>query len=436
MSVRRYIVAVLALTLTSIIMIGCQAEEVGTKGVTITYWPSTNPYEITLARELVAEWNVAHPDTQVAMQPLPEGRSGEEVLIIAAAGQTAPDICSNVPPIIVPLLAKAKALIPVDRFENGRQVLKDRVPNKLLETFVASDDSLYQIPWKGNPILVQYNLSIMEEVGLDSLPQTWSEWCHASELVSIDRDGDGVQDRWMADLNITAEWRQRLFDVYPFYIMASGGQTFLNHQGDFGIDRKVMGNVFDLFAEGYEKGYYPNSMIMGHMFLQGYFGAHITGPWNIATTERLKPEGFRYGFGPIPRPDNFEGQPSTFGDPKSIGIFSTTKHPEAAWNFVRFLISKQSDRRLMEVANQLPLRDGLTSDSLFQSYFDANPMMVTFADWVPNTRGFDQSPAMQEVFDAINEQFDAACIQRMRDVDDALDRAFERSTKILRARGR
>jgi len=401
----------------------------------MTYWSSTNPYEIKLAKELVSEWNTLHPDTLVLLQPLPEGRSGEEVLIIAAAGGTAPDICSNLPPIIVPLLAKANALVPVDSFADGRSFLSERIPPDLLETFVALDEKLYQIPWKGNPIMVQYNTGLLKEVGIDTLPKTWSDFIEAARLVTSDTDGDGRYDRWMCDLNITAEWRQRLFDFYVFYIAASNGKTLLtdNRVVDFNNDEAK--DVIGFFAQGYEEGWIPYTMFVGNALLREQVGAHITGPWNIAHTEKHKPEGFEYDFGPIPVPDDYNGGPFTFGDPKSIGIFSTTKHPEAAWEFVKFIISKKADLRLLTLCSQLPLRKDLLSDSLYSDYFENTLYMKKFAELVPYTRGFDQNPALQEVFESINMEYDAASIQRQRSPEEAIDRAAKRSAKILKARG-
>lgn len=418
-----------------ILLLTCSRNRSDKSKYLLTYWSSTNPYEIELAQELVAEWNSAHPDSMVELQPLPEGRSGEEVLIIAAAGGTAPDICSNVPPIIVPLLAKAKVLVPVDRFADGREFIAQRLPEELLSTFVATDSMLYQVPWKGNPIMVQYNLGILKEVGFERLPTTWSEWNELAELVSGDTDGDGREDRWMNDVNIISEWRQRLFDFYPFFIAASGGQTLLKNNREINFNTDVSRDIFEFYALGFREGWYANSIWIGDQFLQGHMATHITGPWNISHTERFKPDGFEYAFGPIPVPDNFEGDHYTFGDPKSIGIFSTTKHPEAAWEFTKFLISRQADLRLLEICMQLPLRKDLVNDSLYATYFEENPMMRQFAELVPYTRGFDQNPALQEVFDAINEQFDAACIQGRRTPSEALQKAVKRSENVLKARG-
>ena len=410
-------------------------QAVDGKGVRLVYWPSSNPHEIELARELVKEWNQAHPDTTVILQPLPEGRSGEEVLIISAAGGTAPDICSNVSPVITPLLAKAGVLVPVDQFTDGRQVLAERVPEDLLQNFVAADGKLYQIPWKGNPIMVEYNLGVLKRAGIDTLPRTWSEWNNVAEKVCRDWDDDGRQDIWMADINIIAEWRQRLFDFYPLYIAASNGNTLLTKDHQIGFDNEITRKVFDFYAKGFREDWYARSVYVGDVFLRGYMAAHITGPWNIAHTERFKPEGFEYAFGPVPVPDDHEGPVYTFGDPKSIGIFSTSKHPEAAWAFIRFMISKQADLRLLEICTQFPLRRDLLSDTLYTDYFKENPVMIPFAELVPTTRGFDQNPALQEVFDAINSQFDAACIQGARDTDRAVTLAVKRSKNILDARG-
>lgn len=428
------LMAVFSAVLLSLSCSGAKSSTHG-KGVRLTYWPSSNPHEIELARRLVAEWNEAHPDTTVVLQPLPEGRSGEEVLIISAAGGTAPDICSNVSPVITPLLAKAGVLVPLDQFPDGRQVMAERMPEGMIDNFIAPDGKLYQVPWKGNPIMVEYNMGVLKRAGVTELPRTWSEWDAVARKVSRDWDGDGRQDVWMADINIIAEWRQRLFDFYPLYIAATSGSTLLTPDQQIAFNSQATLDVFDFFARGFREGWYARSVYVGDVFLKGYMAAHITGPWNIAHTERFKPEGFEYDFGPIPVPDDYEGPVYTFGDPKSIGIFATSEHPDAAWAFVRFLVSREADLGLLETCTQFPLRKGLLEDSLYADYFEQNPVMVQFAELVPQTRGFDQNPALQEVFDAINAQFDAACIQGARDSKVAVDKAVKRSKNILDARG-
>jgi multiple sugar transport system substrate-binding protein len=63
----------------------------------------------------------------------------------------------------------------------------------------------------------------------------------------------------------------------------------------------------------------------------------------------MKPEGFEYDFVPLPVPDFYTGKEVwTYSDPKNIGIFQTTRHPEEAWEFVKFLLSPENDAMFLE----------------------------------------------------------------------------------------
>ncbi|MCB2211666.1 extracellular solute-binding protein [bacterium] len=417
-----------------LLMLGCSRTQ-ESDGVRLLMWSATNPQEIDHARALVNAWNEAHPDTLIVLQPLPEGRSGEEVLIIAAAGKTAPDICTNIPPVIAPLLADAGALVPLDSIAGARESIRARMPAELFETFVDGDGLLYQVPWKGNPILIQYNTTMLRACGVEKLPETWSEFATAAEMVVADLDGDGGIDRWMNIINPISEWRQRLFDFYPFFIAATGGETLLK-DGQVNFDRPETEQVFAFFQQGFERKWFSRSVFAGDAFVVGErFASRVTGPWNIAYTERFKGTDFTYEFGPIPVPDDYEGTKYTFGDPKSIGIFSTTKYPDVAWEFIEFYTSRSADLKLLEYTSQLPLRDGLLADTLYADYFATHPRMVQFAEQVPFTRGFDQNPVMQEVFDALAAQFDAVCIHSRRTPEEGVARAAERSETALRLRG-
>ena len=86
--------ACLALT----VLLGCSPGPVEKPGdpVRLVYWPPPNRYDIEMTRLLVDDWNRRHPEIQVEMQPLPAGRSSEEVLLASIVGKTTPDICSNI----------------------------------------------------------------------------------------------------------------------------------------------------------------------------------------------------------------------------------------------------------------------------------------------------------------------------------------------------
>ncbi|HID10521.1 MAG TPA: extracellular solute-binding protein [Candidatus Latescibacteria bacterium] len=419
---KRALVALLALS-------SCSSGG-GSGRAELVYWSAANVQEVELAEKLTEMWNEGHPQIHVVHLPIPESRSSEEVLLAAVAARTTPDICSVIWPGVVEQFVRAGALVRLDTFPDFFSVMESRVGRKILEQYRSSDGGFYQVPWKTNPILIEYNKELFEEAGIERPPRTYSEFLKAGEKVTKDLDGDGIPDRWMMFVSTDVRWWQRFFDFYAFYIAASGGRTLLEG-GEVDFEDSAAVQVFRFFREGFERGIFPRSGFQVDAFLGGFVAAQVTGPWSIPYLEKYKPEGFRYDFMEIPVPDGYEGPVYTYGDPKNIVIFSTCGHPRRAWEFVKYLISDEADRMLLEVTNQLPIRRNLLEDPKFSDYFKKNPMMVKFARQVPHTRGVDLVPELKEIFDAISMEFEATCIYSRKSPEEGIRDAAERCRQIL-----
>ncbi len=408
-------------------------EEAGT--VRLKYWPSANPQEIELAKRLVEKWNQLHPDIKVEVQPLPSGQSSEEVLLAAIAGGTTPDVCSNIWPGAIAEYIKAKGLIPLDEFSDFDSVVNARgIPPDLLESFRSKDGHFYQFPWKTNPIMMLYNVKIFKESGIDAPPRTYSEFFKACEKIRKDVNGDGEIDIWPGYTDTRPIWWQRFFDFYPFYIASSGGKTFF--EGDeLKIDVNSAKKVFDFFKKCFDEKYFPKASFQVDPFLMGKVAIRFTGPWTIAYLEMNKPAGFEYSFAPIPVPDDFIAQGGsaiyTYGDPKNIAIFSTTKHKKEAWEFVKFLVSEEADLLLLEICNQLPIRGDLLESEKFRAYFDRNPKMRFFAEQVVFTRGVDEVMELKEIFDVISKEFEACAVYGAKTSEEAVKSLIKRINVIF-----
>ncbi|WP_457565283.1 ABC transporter substrate-binding protein [Caldithrix abyssi] len=396
----------------------------------LTYWCATNPQEVKLARELVDEWNRIHKDVPVKLQTLPASQSSEEALLAAIAGNTTPDICSNMWPGAMDEFISAGGLVRLDTFPDFWPYILERVSEDQLKTFQARDGGHYQIPWKTNPIMVFYNKRIFKKAGVKAPLETYSQFLDAAEKIVRDFDGDGQADYWMLYRDIKPIWWQRLFDYYPFYICASGGKTlFKGDKIDFDNDASV--KVFQFFRTMYQKGYMPVAQFQGDQFLAGRLAAQISGPWLVAYIQKFAPEGFEYGIMPIPRPDDYKGPIYTYGDPKNISIFKTTKYPRQAWKFAQWLISRHADLRLLEICDQIPIRKNLLNDSTFAAYFKKKPQMTVFARQAPFTRGVDGVADLKEIFNAISQEYEASVIYGRRTAREAVKRAVKR-VKVIR----
>ncbi|GBE27834.1 putative arabinose-binding protein precursor [bacterium BMS3Bbin03] len=421
------------LMISGVLLNGCGSEhqETGKNGIVhLTYWPSANEYEINLAVLEVAQWNAAHPKIQIKMQPIPSSQSSEEVLLAAIAGKTTPDICSNIWPGKMGQFTRAKAVVQLDTFADFDSLFAARIPENLIKDSRYLDGHFYQIPWKTNPVMIQYNVGMFKSAGVDTFPRTYSQYLKAGRKLTRDLNGDGQIDQWMGIVDVRAKWWVRFFDFYPFYIAASGGQTLLKGRKVL-FDTQASVDVFRFFQTGFNEGIFPRARFQTDPFLMKIVASRFTGPWEIAHTEKYKPKGLTYDFAQIPLPDGKKGHSYTYGDPKNIVIFSTTKHAYEAWQFVKFLVTPKADLNLLKLSGQLPVRKGLMEDSLYRPYFRKNPMMVKFAKMIPFTRGVDSVPEMEEIFDAISLEFEASAILGKRTPEDAVKRAAKRCRQIL-----
>ncbi|RMF61435.1 MAG: sugar ABC transporter substrate-binding protein, partial [Bacteroidetes bacterium] len=398
--------------------------------VRLVYWSSQNPQERALARHLVDQWNAENPDVQVTLQPIPAGQSSEEVLLAAVVAGTTPDLCSNIWPGIVSEFVHAGGVLALDRFPDFDSLMQDRLPPGLLDQFRAGDGHVYQLPWKTNPALMQYNVRLFREAGFTTAPRTYSDYLEAARRITADLDGDGQFDRWIGYRDIQPIWHQRFFDYYAFYVAASGGKTLFRN-GRLDLDTTASNRVFDFFRSLYAAGYFPRTKFQGNAFVREQIATEFTGPWNIAWLEKNAPPALEYDYAPLPVPDDYAGPLYTYGDFKNIAIFSSTRHPEAAWRFAKYLVTKEADRLLLEMATQIPLRRDLLTDPAFADFFARNPKLVPFAEQAGRTRGVDDVSALPEILDALARQFEAAAVYGVRSPEEATRRALERIRLIL-----
>src|SRR5205085_3177095 len=114
----------------------------------LTYWPAANPQETKLAILLTDRWNREHPDIQVRVQPLPAGRSSEEVLLAAIVAHATPDICSNVSSALLARLVRAGGVVRLDDRVATAARLRERTSPAMLAPLRLGDGGIYAFPWK------------------------------------------------------------------------------------------------------------------------------------------------------------------------------------------------------------------------------------------------------------------------------------------------
>ena len=411
-------------------------ESRGTTGpITLTYWPAANPPEVKLATLLTDRWNREHPDVQVRVQPLPAGRSTEEVLLAAIVARATPDICSNVSSALLSRLVRANGVVQLDNLAPTAARLSERTTKAMLAPLRLPDGGIYSFPWKTNPEMLLYNVDLLAAAGV-SPPRNHTELLAAFRKLARDTDGDGRLDKWAMWAPLKTTWHERFYDFYPLYLASSGGRTLVSN-GKVQFDNAAAAAAVNVLRQGFAQGLLPkaNFALGRDPFIDGTVAMKIIGPWFLRELDVLKPAGLRYAVAPIPSADGtLPSDAYAFADLRSIAIFSTTKHVDAAARFVAYLTSPEADRLLIEEASQLPYRRGLASDPRFVASLARSPTLPIYAGLVERTRDIDLDPDIVEIFDLLSEAYEAAGIYGVTPVKQALTKAATEARKIIDAR--
>jgi multiple sugar transport system substrate-binding protein len=402
------------------------------KNQKILYWSANNPDEIIFAKQVVNEWNELRPAASISFQPVPEGRSSEEIILAAVVGKTTPDIYSNMWQGDVEAYAQGKVLIALDTISDFLEFMQTRCDSATLAEVTSLDGHIYQIPWKINPIMTLYNVNIFNELDFRIPPANYSEFIEAASRFQRDLDGDGYVDHWIGYSEVLVVWYQRFFDFYPLYLAASHGAPLVSN------DKVVFNNsyaveVFRFLQTLYLRNYFPRERLSARSdpFLSSTIATRFAGPWEIAHAEKFKPEGFAYNFSSLPVPDDHQGEIYTYGDPKNIVLFNTCRRPEQAWEFLKFMISKKNDLQFMEITHQIPRRKNLFNDVYFKDYFDRNPKMIPFAKQAEYVRGTDVCSVLKEIFDIISREYEACVIYGIKTPEQAIADAASAAQLLL-----
>ncbi|MDP9202914.1 MAG: sugar ABC transporter substrate-binding protein, partial [Gemmatimonadota bacterium] len=406
-----------------------------TAPITLTYWPAANPPETRLAMRLTAQWNLENPGVQVRVQPLPAGRSSEEVLLAAIVAKATPDVSSNVSSALLARLVRAKGVVRLDNRVATAARLRERTNPAMLTSLRLPDGGIYAFPWKTNPEMLMYNVDLFKAAGIEP-PRTHSELLNAWHKLARDTDGDGRLDRWAMWATLKTTWHERFYDFYPLYLASSGGKTLITN-GKIVFENDAAVAALEVLRRGFAEGVLPRSnFALGRdPFMDGTVAMKIIGPWFLKELNELKIRGLHYDVTPVPAADGTDpANQFAFADLRSIAIFSTTRHPDAAARFVAYLTSPAADRLLIEEASQLPYRRGLAYDPRFTVSLARWPTLSTYANYVERSRDLDIDPDVVEIFDLLSEAYEESAIYQTASVKESLKKAAAEARNIVNAR--
>ncbi|MBC9716908.1 sugar ABC transporter substrate-binding protein [Streptomyces sp. TRM66268-LWL] len=335
---------------------GDKGEEGSGKGE-ITFWDNNGGVRTDIWKEIIADFEKANPDIKVKYVGIPS-ESVQSKYDTALQGGGLPDVGGMGTAMLASYVAQ-DALEPVgDRIDKG--ALKGKLSPTMVDSVRAAGggDELYTVPTSANNGTLWYRTDLFEAAGLEE-PSTWPKFYEAAEkLTDADKNKFGYTIR-----GGEGSIAQALDASYG----QSGITEFWNGDKTTVNDPKNVA-ALEKYAALYKKTT-PSADVnndfkkMVAQWDSGQIGmlSHNLGSYQ----DHLKALDGK--FRGIPAPTMEDGTRVQVSNPvDGLGLFKSSKNKEAAWKFMEFAASHESNSKWNESAGAIPANTEAAGDDWIQ----------------------------------------------------------------------
>ncbi|WP_175639288.1 ABC transporter substrate-binding protein [Metabacillus schmidteae] len=367
----------------SLILAGCQSKESSSGGgskdgvVTLKFmgWEAS-PLETESVKKGIAKFEEAHPNIKVEYTPVPGDQYASKLLTMMA-GDAAPDVFFLGASDYRSFQERGVLLDLTQYFENELDI-DDFIPSS--GGIMSIDGSIYGVSSCTVSPVLYYNKDLFDQAGISYPPSnpdeawTWDEFTKAAAQLTV-KDGDKVTQ----------------FGTYGFETFANTIAGILENEGsvfndDFTatiINSPQTKEVLEAILTVKQNGYSPEAKLLeesgmsaSQMLQTGKIGMLIEGSWAL---QQLAQMDFPVGVAALPKFD----VASTTGQAHLHSASANTKHPEEAWEFIKFLSSEEYQTDLISSGLWMPNRTSLYTEEGIEKWFNADVHPKEFKELVP-----------------------------------------------------
>ena len=374
---------------------------------------------------LVDEFNQTHPGIQVEASYGGNLFTMREKLVAAIAGRVGPDI-SQIDQFWSSELADSGALLPIEDFlTNDQEFARADIWDKAWQT-ATYRGTVWSMPFALSDIVLYYNRDLFAQAGLDPdrPPTNWDELRRAAQKLTIDANGDGTPEQW----GVTFPLKANEGNVYYWlaFLWQNGGALFgedgrtLQFNAPAGVE--ALQYWVDLARTDRSLPLSPpdNGFESGQVAMTLVSSARLA-----ALRKALGPA--RLGVAPLPAQE----QAATGIGGANLAILSDTQHPQAAWEFIRWMTSPAVNLRWSKATGYLPLRHSVIDSADYQAYLAETPPAQVILDQLavavvrPNVPAY--TPLSREIGLAIED-----ALFKSVPAQAALDAAAQRAAQTVK----
>lgn len=359
---RRRLLSLLGLGSTALALGGCgnpQSPTADTRSqpAQLVYQDWQSDWFTPMVQEMLEVFHEAHPNIRVFYTPAIDV---EQNMLPDMQAGTAPDVFTGCCTFF-PIWAQqgyTLDLRPYVRSDLDQAIIADWAAAQYQSLFLK-DGVQYGLPKYHGALALYFNKDLFDRYGVAYPDERWDhdDYLSAMKLLSHDRDGDGVQDLWGSMVDISWDRLQIHVNGWGGHLVDPDDSTRCRMADSQALealewirarmwDDRVMASFLDV-----------QNVMTRQAFTEQKVAMVEDGSW--ALKDILSGAGFRVGVAPFPAgPDRRVTLATTDG----WGIYAQTKYPDAAWEFLKFLISQDFGRAMARTEFLQPARASLIED--------------------------------------------------------------------------
>lgn len=311
-----------------------------------------------MAQQMLEKFHSTHPDIRVFYVPDPV--DVEESLLEDMQAGIAPDVfaacCSFFP--ILAQEGQTLDLRPYIESDLDQDTIQDWDPVQY-RALQKRDGEHYGLPKYHGALALYYNKDLFDQFNVEYPDGSWDydDYLEAMKRLTHDRDSDGRIDLWGSIVDLSWDriqvhvngWGGHFVDPDEPTRCRMGDPQALEAMEWLRAriwDDQVMAGPLDVQNMGTQQAFISEKVAMAE-----------DGSWALKNI--LSNAKFRVGLAPMPAGP---ARRVTLATTDGFGIYRGTRYPQAAWELMKFLISKEYGRAMAKANYLQPARASLVQD--------------------------------------------------------------------------
>ncbi|MFV3012524.1 ABC transporter substrate-binding protein [Clostridium botulinum] len=306
--------------------------------ISFSTWGSLEEKKVN--EDIIKLFEEKHPGTKVNLQYIPEEYTTKiDTLFL---GKKAPDVIYGHPKYFTKWASQGLLMDLTEKFNEDKELMDDSKFNtKLYDAFKYEGKNIATVNG-ADTMVVYYNKDLFDAAGVEYPNEkwTWEQFAEAAKKLTImGEDGKPKQ------FGVSIDGAYSLAETFMF---SNGGKWFddMNNPKEVKFNSKenieALQMMQDLIFKYKVAPTSSDSKVLGGGFDAGKIAMTIDGVWSVVYRKDIK--DFKWGIAEIPTvPGKEKRIPALYA---GYAISNTTKNPDLAWEFSKFMQSDEAQKLL------------------------------------------------------------------------------------------